>query len=108
MLRRCGSSTLRAGVLAALTCLVTVAGIRAPVVVAMDHRPPTAVFGFNYVRGAMSQPERYFSAPTPARLLTIRSDFVRMRRLGANVVRIYLQLPDFMRGPESPAPRALR
>src|ERR1700742_2870227 len=55
------------------------------------HGRPFVPWGFNYQRSS-----DYISAPSAAGLRRIRRDLRTARGLGANVVRIYLQLPVFM------------
>jgi hypothetical protein len=66
-------------------------------------RRPFVPWGFNYQRSS-----DYIAAPSAAGLRHIRRDLRAARGLGANVVRIYLQLPVFMRGPKSVDPVRLR
>jgi hypothetical protein len=41
----------------------------------------------------------YLANPTPAGLQRVRTDFTKARRLGANSLRLFLELPVFMHGP---------
>jgi hypothetical protein len=61
-------------------------------------------WGFNYDHDADGRLiEDYWDAEWP----TIEAHFAQMKKLGANVVRIHLQLARFMDGPETPNDHAL-
>jgi hypothetical protein len=65
---------------------------------------PFTPWGFNYDHDADGRLiEDYWDAEWP----TIEAHFAQMKKLGANVVRIHLQLGKFMDGPESPNDHAL-
>lgn len=68
-----------------------------------------SVWGFNY--GA-SRGENtilaYFEHPGPTRLAAIRRVFAAAKALGANTMRVYLELPSFMAGPDRARPAALQ
>jgi Cellulase (glycosyl hydrolase family 5) len=74
---------------------------------ATSHRP-FVPYGFNYGVGTTSSVERYVEQPDDGLLAQIGADFQRMHDLGANLARIYVQLPDFMTSPTSVDPQALR
>jgi hypothetical protein len=70
---------------------------------AHSHRP-FVPWGFNYDRDyRMRLLEDYWATEWS----TVERDFREMRRLGANVVRIHLQLARFMEGPDTPNRDAL-
>ncbi|HEX6021237.1 MAG TPA: hypothetical protein VFZ00_04525 [Solirubrobacter sp.] len=69
---------------------------------------PFHVYGFNYDFNGKHPNLDYIERPTSARLLRMRSDFARARRLGANTIRIYLELHEFMATATRTRPRALR
>lgn len=61
-------------------------------------------WGFNYDHDDRDRLiEEYWDAEWPA----VTSDFAEMRALGANVVRVHLQVGAFMRGPDEPDEAAL-
>ena len=61
-------------------------------------------WGFNYDRDhKLRLLEEYWDAEWA----TVAEDFREMKQLGANVVRIHLQLPKFMDAPNQPNPHAL-
>src|SRR4051812_15657145 len=61
-------------------------------------------WGFNYDRDFNSRLiEDYWEVDWP----TFESDFREMKRLGANVVRVHLQVAHFMDGPNKPNRNAL-
>ena len=61
-------------------------------------------WGFNYDRDfRLRLLEDYWETEWP----TVVQDFREMRGLGANVVRVHLQLPRFMLAPDRPNPKAL-
>jgi hypothetical protein len=59
-------------------------------------------YGFNY--GTL----RYFDRPNLNRLSAVGQDFERMRRMGVNTVRVFLELPQFMESANQPDRDALR
>jgi hypothetical protein len=66
---------------------------------------PFVPWGFNYDHDQQGRLiEDYWESEWP----TVESDFAEMRGLGANVVRIHLQLGKFMDGPETVNEAALR
>jgi hypothetical protein len=70
---------------------------------------PLRVYGFNYLGdGENSVVLDYFAQPGRGRLAQIRATLREARRLGANTVRVYLELSSFMRDAEHARPRALR
>ena len=68
---------------------------------------PFRVWGFNYGVGDRYAILSYFDEPTKARLRQVVSDMREARSLGANTLRVYLELKAFMTGPREPNPRAL-
>jgi hypothetical protein len=65
---------------------------------------PFVPWGFNYDHDARGRLlEDYWDAEWAA----VEQDFAEMRALGANVVRIHLQLGKFMTGPDKPSDKAL-
>ena len=74
---------------------------------AISHQP-FVPYGFNYGMGTTSRVEQYVEQPEDGLLAQIGADFERMHGLGANLARIYLQLPDFMTSPSNVDPQALR
>ena len=65
------------------------------------------VWGFNYGVGDRYAILSYFDEPTKRRLRQVVGDMREARSLGANTLRVYLELKAFMRGPSEPNPRAL-
>jgi hypothetical protein len=65
------------------------------------------VWGFNYGVGDRYAILSYFDAPTKPRLRQIVADMREARSLGANTLRVYLELKAFMKGPREPNARAL-
>jgi hypothetical protein len=65
------------------------------------------VWGFNYGVGDRYPILRYFDRPTTRRLRQVVADMREARSLGANTLRVYLELKSFMNGPSEPNPRAL-
>jgi hypothetical protein len=65
------------------------------------------VWGFNYGLGRRYPILRYFDHPTAGRLRRVVADMREARSLGANTLRVYLELKAFMRGPNEPRQRAL-
>ena len=59
-------------------------------------------------RSATPPTFRYFDDPTTRGLRSISKDFARARRLGANTMRIYIELGQVMRTPTRPHARTLR
>ena len=68
---------------------------------------PFQAWGFNYGLGERYPILDFFDRPTRAGLATVASDMRRARALGANTLRIYLELRAFMRSPSEPNRRAL-
>lgn len=69
-----------------------------------DSGRPFVPWGFNYDRDDAGRLlEDYWETEWP----TVEAHFVRMKELGANVVRVHLQFGKFMDGPETPNERAL-
>jgi hypothetical protein len=65
------------------------------------------VWGFNYGLGQRYPILSYFDRPTRRRLNTVVADMREARSLGANTLRVYLELKAFMDGPRRPNQRAL-
>ena len=59
---------------------------------------PFRAFGFNHMFQVHPTLD-YLAEPTPAGLRRVRRDFSKARRLGANTIRVFLELPVFMTGP---------
>ncbi len=111
--------SLRASFLAALLCATFLfadrpssAGEMPWVVVSPDKTgfilessgQPFVPWGFNYDHDAAGRLiEDYWEAEWP----TVESHFAQIQKLGANVVRIHLQLGKFMDGPDRPNKTAL-
>jgi hypothetical protein len=68
---------------------------------------PFRVWGFNYGLRQRYPILRYFDRPTEQRLRRIVADMHEARSLGANTLRVYLEIKAFMRGPNQPRRRAL-
>jgi hypothetical protein len=68
---------------------------------------PFRVWGFNYGLGPRYPILAYFDHPTERRLQGVVADMRRARSLGANTLRVYLEIRAFMKGPHQPNPRAL-
>jgi len=64
---------------------------------------PFTPWGFNYLGEFGTVLEEYWADDWAA----IENDFREMRALGANVVRLHLQLPTYMAGPDRPRPESL-
>jgi Cellulase (glycosyl hydrolase family 5) len=65
---------------------------------------PFVPWGFNYDHDAEGRLlEDYWDAEWP----TVEAHFAQMKKLGANVVRVHLQLGKFMNGPEKPNGKAV-
>jgi hypothetical protein len=64
-------------------------------------------YGFNYGFGDHEGTLSYFDRPGRQGLQRIRGDFEEARRMGANTLRIYLEIGQFMNSPTEPRPRAL-
>lgn len=64
-------------------------------------------WGFNYGIGERYPILSYFDRPTERRLQTVIADMREARLLGANTVRVYLEIEAFMDGPDQPKRRAL-
>jgi hypothetical protein len=69
---------------------------------------PFHVYGFNYDFNDKHPNLDYIEEPTRAHLRRLRSDFAKARHLGANTIRIYLELHEFMATPTRTRPGALR
>jgi hypothetical protein len=65
------------------------------------------VWGFNYGIGDRYPILRYFDRPTEGRLQEVVADMREARALGANTLRVYLEIKAFMKGPNQPRRRAL-
>jgi hypothetical protein len=65
------------------------------------------VFGFNYGLGRRYPILSYFDDPTERRLRRVVVDMREARLLGANTLRVYLELGTFMKGPRQPSRPAL-
>jgi hypothetical protein len=65
------------------------------------------VWGFNYGLGQRYPILGYFDRPTDRGLRSVVADMREARRLGANTLRVYLEIKAFMRGPDQPRRRAL-
>jgi hypothetical protein len=65
------------------------------------------VWGFNYGLGRRYPILSYFDHPTERRLARVVADLRRARALGANTLRVYLELGAFMNGPHQPRQQAL-
>lgn len=73
--------------------------------ITVDSGQPFHPWGFNYDRDFKSRLlEDYWNAEWA----TVARDFTEMKRLGANTVRIHLQLGRFMDGPNQPNEPSLR
>jgi hypothetical protein len=68
---------------------------------------PFHVYGFNYDFNGVHPNIDFIDAPNRAHLLRMRGDFAQASRLGANTIRVYLELHDFMASPTQARPRAL-
>ena len=68
---------------------------------------PFRAWGFNYGVGERYAILSYFERPTKRRLRQVVAELREARSLGANTLRIYLELKAFMRGPDEPNERAL-
>ena len=64
-------------------------------------------WGFNYGLRHRYPILRYFDRPTEQRLRRVVADMREARLLGANTLRVYLEIKAFMRGPNQPRRRAL-
>jgi hypothetical protein len=64
-------------------------------------------WGFNYGLGSRYPILSYFGHPTKRRLRGVVADMREARLLGANTLRVYLELSAFMEGPRQPRRRAL-
>ncbi len=72
--------------------------------VTVDTQTPFVPWGFNYDHDAAGRLiEDYWDAEWP----TVEADFAEMRALGANVVRIHLQVAKFMTDAETPHEKSL-
>jgi len=68
---------------------------------------PFIAFGFNYAFGDAYPTLRYFDRPTKARMRVVRRDFAEARRIGANTLRVFLEIGQFMDGRRTPRKAAL-
>ena len=112
------TSSIGAGIAARLGVLVLAlsgagGATAAPVVRATGTQltlagKPFRVYGFNYDFNGTHPNIDYIHAPSRKRLLRLRADFAEARRMGANTIRVYLELHDFMASPTRTRPRALR
>lgn len=57
---------------------------------------PFRPFGFNHTTHGSLGTGNYFQNPTPANLAAVRTEFAEAKRLGANTLRIFLELHDFV------------
>jgi hypothetical protein len=64
-------------------------------------------WGFKYGLGSRYPILSYFDRPTQSRLRDVVADMREARSLGANTLRVYLELEAFMNGPNQPNRRAL-
>ncbi len=64
-------------------------------------------WGFNYGIGERYPILRYFDRPTEPRLDEVVADMREARALGANTLRVYLEIKAFMKGPKQPKRRAI-
>jgi hypothetical protein len=64
------------------------------------------VWGFNYGIGRRYPILSYFDRPTEGRLNRVVADMREARALGANTLRVYLEIKAFMTGPKEPRRRA--
>jgi hypothetical protein len=65
------------------------------------------IWGFNYGLGKRYPILAYFDHPTERRLQRVVADIREARRLGANTLRVYLEIKAFMKGPHQPNRQAL-
>jgi hypothetical protein len=65
------------------------------------------VWGFNYGLRERYPILRYFDSPTEQRLRRVVADMREASLMGANTLRVYLEIKAFMRGPNQPRRRAL-
>jgi len=72
------------------------------------EKRPFHVYGFNYEFNGSHPSLDYMDRPTRPGLLRIRSDFAEAAQLGANTVRIYVELHQVMAAPTRVRPSALR
>jgi hypothetical protein len=112
LIRTVGSASVLALLTAALLVQPLSAGSAERIRVAPDSRSfvtpaghPFRPWGFNYDRDhRMRLLEEYWETDWA----TVVEDFAEMKRLGANVVRIHLQVAAFLEDPVTPRARALR
>jgi hypothetical protein len=71
-------------------------------------RTPFHAWGMNWGIGDHAPVDAYFDDPTAANLAVLRAELRTARRIGANSMRIYLQLAQVMSTPTRPCPRTLR
>jgi hypothetical protein len=68
---------------------------------------PWRAWGFNWGAGSAYPVIRYFDNPTSAKLTALAAELRTARRLGANTMRIYVELGQVMETPKRARPRAL-
>ncbi|HSO99042.1 MAG TPA: hypothetical protein VLP43_08820 [Solirubrobacteraceae bacterium] len=68
---------------------------------------PWRVWGMNWGVGDHSPVIAYFDNPTAARLATLKAELRTARRMGANSMRVYLELGQVMATPTQPRQRTL-
>jgi hypothetical protein len=68
---------------------------------------PFVAFGFNYTFARSYPTLRYFDRPTKARLRVVRRDFAEARWMGANTLRVFLEIGQFMDDRRTPRTEAL-
>lgn len=73
----------------------------------MDSGASFRVWGVNYDHDSTGQYGRLLEDYWESEWETVRSDFLEMKELGANVVRVHLQVGKFMTGPETSNAKAL-
>jgi hypothetical protein len=91
----------------------TSSAVASPVVRAVGTRleldkRPFHVYGFNYEFNGSHPSIDYMDRPTRAGLLRLRSDFAEAARLGANTVRIYVEVHQVMAAPTRTRPSGVR
>jgi hypothetical protein len=72
-----------------------------------DSGAPFRVWGVNYDHDSHGANGRLLEDYWEQEWETVRSDFQEMKELGANVVRVHLQIGKFMSSPEQPVEKAL-
>lgn len=68
---------------------------------------PFVAFGFNYAFGHTYPTLRYFDRPTKARLRLVSRQLDEARRMGANTLRVFLEIGQFMDDRRTPRKEAL-